>query len=151
MKLNNLQPDIRTLTTLEEANSSGRRYHHDQDADMETVLAEHFLAEWQQAHGTSDSQVTVLGSANYLAVLITKAFTKAELAVGRQFQDTELVEMYVEHLAKQIFPNLVQYVEKHTGREVISTNINSNIELEMLTFWFQLGDDHQSKSVEDDQ
>ena len=104
------------------------------------ALAQEFLAAWQQAHGAPDGAASALVGPNSLAVLLEKAFSRAEHHLIRQPDAATLLEQYTQRLIDQIAPNLTGRVKQVTGRQILTTGFKTDIEQNWVIIFFKLGD-----------
>ena len=104
------------------------------------ALAQEFLAAWQQAHGAPDGAASALVGPNSLAVLLEKAFSRAEHNLSRRPDTAALLKQYIQRLIDQIAPNVAGRVEQVTGRRVLTTGLNTDIEQNWVIIFFKLGD-----------
>jgi hypothetical protein len=100
---------------------------------------------WQQAHGAPEGAVTVMPVHNGLAVLVENAFSQAELALARQSTDN-LLQQYVDSLARQTLPALTTRVEEVTGWPLGAASVTSNIEQNWLMVFIRFSEPGSSNN-----
>ena len=115
------------------------------------ALAQEFLTIWQQAHGAPKGTASALIGTDSLAVLLERAFSRAEHSLSRQSDSPGLLQQYIQRLVDQIAPNLAGRVEQVTGRRVLTTSLNTNIEQDWVIIFFKLGDVIKTKGTRDNQ
>lgn len=129
--------DIKESSTLVARNSFSQEVT---DYTQGQTLAQDFLAAWQQAHGAPDGAASALVGPNSLAVLLEKAFSRAEHNLSRQSNNTVLLDQYIQRLIGQIAPDLAGRVEQVTGRPVLKTGLKTDIDQNWVIIFFKLGD-----------
>ena len=103
------------------------------------MLGQDILIMWQQAHGAPQGEVTVMTVHNGLVVLIENAFSQAELALAGQSTDN-LLQQYVDSLARQVLPALTSRVEVVIGRPLGAASVTSNIEQNWLMVFIRFNE-----------
>jgi hypothetical protein len=100
---------------------------------------------WQQAHGAPQGAVTVMAVRNGLVVLIENAFSQAELALASRSTDN-LLQQYVDSLARQTLPALITRAEEVTGWSLGAASVTSNIEQNWLMVFIRFGEPGRSRN-----
>ena len=98
------------------------------------------LTVWQQAHGAPNGTASALIGPDNLAVLLEQAFSRAEYSLSRQPANADLLQQFIHRLIDQISPQVAGRVEQVTGRRVLTTSLNSDIEQDWVIVFFKLGD-----------
>jgi hypothetical protein len=109
------------------------------------TLDQDILVMWQQAHGAPQGAVTVMAVRNGLVVLIENAFSQAELALASRSTDN-LLQQYVDSLARQTLPALITRAEEVTGWSLGAASVTSNIEQNWLMVFIRFGEPGRSRN-----
>ena len=102
-------------------------------------LDQDILVMWQQAHGAPRGAVTVTAVRSGLVVLIENAFSQAELALASRSTDN-LLQQYVDSLARQTLPALTTRVQEVTGWSLGAASVTSNIEQNWLMVFIRFSE-----------
>jgi uncharacterized protein YbcI len=132
--------DIKESSTRVARNSLSQQKKIVTDYTQGEALAQEFLTAWQQAHGAPHGAASALVGPDSLAVLLEKAFSRAEHNLSRQRDTAPLLEQYIHRLIDQIAPNVAGRVEQVTGRQVLTTSLNADVKQDWVIIFFKLGD-----------
>jgi uncharacterized protein YbcI len=120
------------------------------------ILAQAFLIEWKQLRNIPTGRASAIIGLTHLGVLLEDAFTPTELLLAEKSAGLVLLHRYVEPILDIICTDLTPHVEQMTGRQVISTEMNLQIQTGSILVLFILGGEPPSlsgkliKSVEAD-
>lgn len=102
------------------------------------LLAQDFLQAWQNAHGVKSGRVYALRGTDHMAIIIEDSFSQAERKLAKGQIGETLLRQYAVELLNQICDQMSDRIEQTTGREILSSDLSVNPEVDQVVFTFKL-------------